>query len=233
MFKKKVILIVGAGGTGSSLFQNITRFAPEDYEIILIDGDVVEEKNILRQMFVNTDVGQNKANVLTTKANNTIISRNSFYPYYLETEEDKGAQTLLSLTEKFEEVVLFGCVDNHPARLQLEKFFKLMNNIDYVDCANGEHSGDIVYCYKSEGETFGALRSCYDASILFDTEDDPNTKSCTDEIDEGNIQTRVANLKSSIVALEIFAKIIQNKRKAGLVVFDKCVTHKRNKRMTM
>ena len=234
MDQSKVILIVGAGGTGSALFQNITRFAPKEYEIILVDGDIVEEKNILRQMFVSSDVGKNKAEVLTTKANNTIISRNNFYPYYLQTDENKGADTLENITEKYDNIVMFGCVDNHPARLQLEKFFKAtQKNIDYIDCANGEHNGDIVYCYKIEGNTEGAVRSSYDASVLFEKDNDPNTKSCNELLDEGNIQTRVANLKSSIVALEVFAKIIDGKRKHGLVVFDKCVTRKRNKRMTI
>lgn len=43
--KKKVIVVIGCGGTGSYIIGNLAR---QDYTPFLIDGDVVEEKNLKR-----------------------------------------------------------------------------------------------------------------------------------------------------------------------------------------
>lgn len=73
------IIIVGAGGTGSRLVPLLAQFMRSitlgksptgwvmDPRIILIDGDEVEEKNLIRQNFIARDVGQNKAVVLAQR----------------------------------------------------------------------------------------------------------------------------------------------------------------------
>lgn len=73
------IFIVGCGGTGSRLVPLITQFMstvtkennPKGWisgtKIFLIDDDVVEEKNLLRQNFVRPDVGKHKATVLAQR----------------------------------------------------------------------------------------------------------------------------------------------------------------------
>jgi hypothetical protein len=70
-FPSKVI-IVGCGGTGSRLVPLVAQFLKTvpyviSPEIHLIDGDVVEEKNLQRQLFVSQDVGKNKATVLANR----------------------------------------------------------------------------------------------------------------------------------------------------------------------
>jgi hypothetical protein len=73
------IVVVGCGGTGSRLvpmlaqfIRSITReFNPrgwlENPVIYLIDDDVVEQKNLLRQNFIESDVGKHKAIVLAQR----------------------------------------------------------------------------------------------------------------------------------------------------------------------
>lgn len=206
----QTIVIVGAGGIGSNLFQKITRYAPSRYNILLIDGDIVEEKNILRQMFTMADVGRNKAEVLTTKANNTLTQRNSFYDDYLPTKKGYGVKKIQQLTSGADEIILFGCVDNHPIRRELELFFEQCDcECLYIDSANGESSGDVVSVYKHKvGAVRGAVRSMYDASVLFDNENDP-TNSCGVQLDAGNIQTLIANDKAAIIALEVFHEYLK------------------------
>lgn len=224
---QKIIVIVGAGGIGSNLFQKLARYAPEEFDILLIDGDIVEEKNILRQCFTKVDIGNYKAEALATKANNTLKNRQYSYNKYLSTTEDEGAQTVEDLCIDYNHVVLFGCVDNNPARMQLEKFFKnTSKSVLYIDAANESKTGDVVSCLKRPGELIqGALRSMYDANVSIDKENDPNIPSCGDFLDAGNIQTLIANDKAAIIALEVFDSYLNRELKEGLVVFDSCVTH--------
>ena len=63
------VIIVGAGGTGGRLVPLVAQFLKTcshviDPEIILIDRDIVETKNLLRQNFIRPDVDKNKADVL-------------------------------------------------------------------------------------------------------------------------------------------------------------------------
>lgn len=66
------VLIVGCGGTGSRLVPLLAQFIKAcpwviDPEMTLIDDDIVEEKNLLRQNFIATDVGKYKAEVLAQR----------------------------------------------------------------------------------------------------------------------------------------------------------------------
>ena len=60
--RKPKIFIVGAGGTGGFVIDHLARLiANEDIQIHLIDGDVVEHKNLTRQSFTVEDLGVRKA----------------------------------------------------------------------------------------------------------------------------------------------------------------------------
>ena len=64
------VIIIGAGGTGGYVIPHLYRisFAAErSMRILVCDGDVVEEKNLIRQNFVEQDVGRNKAQVLAER----------------------------------------------------------------------------------------------------------------------------------------------------------------------
>lgn len=73
------IMVIGCGGTGSRLVPMLVQFirsitrehSPtgwlESPQIILVDDDVVEHKNLLRQNFIEADVGKNKAAVLAQR----------------------------------------------------------------------------------------------------------------------------------------------------------------------
>lgn len=64
--------VVGVGGTGGFLVPHLARYiASLPYSkycvIVLIDGDTVEDKNIIRQNFIRSDIGKNKAEVLAER----------------------------------------------------------------------------------------------------------------------------------------------------------------------
>lgn len=75
----KNIVVLGCGGTGSwfapklvKMINDATRkglisVGTTKIEIMFIDGDDIEEKNLIRQNFIPADVGKNKAEVLATR----------------------------------------------------------------------------------------------------------------------------------------------------------------------
>ena len=54
-------IIVGCGGIGSNLAYFLIRSENPPTRMILIDYDIVTEKNLSRQFFTKSDIGQNKA----------------------------------------------------------------------------------------------------------------------------------------------------------------------------
>ena len=61
------IVMLGAGGTGGHIAPHLYRllYALErPVRFIICDGDIVEEKNLVRQNFTPADLGENKAKVL-------------------------------------------------------------------------------------------------------------------------------------------------------------------------
>ncbi len=68
----KHIYIYGAGGTGSRVVPLIAQFVKSlpwviDPKIFVFDGDVVEPKNLSRQLFTSRDLGKNKAQVIAER----------------------------------------------------------------------------------------------------------------------------------------------------------------------
>lgn len=78
-FLPSSIILIGAGGTGSRLMPMMAQLVKtclrehnpnawlEHLPIFVIDGDTVEEKNLLRQNFIHRDVGKPKASVLASR----------------------------------------------------------------------------------------------------------------------------------------------------------------------
>ena len=64
------IVMLGAGGTGGHIAPHLYRLLyslRRPVRFILCDGDVVEEKNLVRQNFTPADLGENKAKVLAER----------------------------------------------------------------------------------------------------------------------------------------------------------------------
>ena len=61
--KPYAIFVLGAGGTGSWLCSFLDKMSLHN-DVIVMDGDIVEPKNVLRQNFKMRDVNANKAEVV-------------------------------------------------------------------------------------------------------------------------------------------------------------------------
>lgn len=130
------IILVGLGGTGSQWARSICRMVYDmrarnlqTPNITFVDPDVVEAKNVGRQMFTVADIGKYKAEVLARRFNAAlglqIVWHNE--PFLWESEYGSGGQ------------LICGAVDNHEARKAIVKA-----NALWIDAGNHFDSGQVI-----------------------------------------------------------------------------------------
>ena len=147
--KLKSIIIVGVGGTGGYLLQQLARLLYGLKEqgnsvpsVLLIDGDLVESKNLRRQYFLPQDIGKNKASVLAERYSRAYGLDIGAYPHYLAEETDfrrifemNHYSSTQSVTDPY---VWIGCVDNAATRKLIhERLHQHFSNVVYIDSGNG------------------------------------------------------------------------------------------------
>lgn len=140
------LILVGCGGTGGYIAEAIARFAWEHkqtgktVDIIFIDPDTVEEKNIGRQRFAPAELGLNKAVCLANRynlafgLNITAVQR----PFCADTLEDLGLRYPTNNT------LLIGAVDNALARQEMANAVAAQNGrLWCLDAGNALHNGNV------------------------------------------------------------------------------------------
>ena len=149
------IMVVGTGGTGGYLVRDLSRFIyalkekgdSRQFSITLIDGDVVEQKNVLRQNFTPRDVGKHKAEVLARRHANAfgieINCVNEMATYaLLNGLHDSSYSSNVPIQN-----IVIGCVDNHEARRAIFQYSQSKNNVYWLDSGNEKKSGQVVLGY--------------------------------------------------------------------------------------
>lgn len=151
-------LLVGVGGTGSYVFYYLSRLVAaqkensqngidlDKYQILIADGDIVEEKNLVRQNYIRTDLGKHKAEVLSERYGTAYNISIPFYANYIE-EMDVLKNLLFErihgVTPRLS--VLISCVDNNRSRQLFHEAFNSNYPLVYIDSGNDEWSGQ-VFC---------------------------------------------------------------------------------------
>lgn len=85
------IVMLGAGGTGGHIAPHLYRLLyslERPVRFIICDGDVVEEKNLVRQNFTKADLGENKAKVLAERYSTVFGMETEYIPSFVEAEYD-------------------------------------------------------------------------------------------------------------------------------------------------
>ena len=138
------IVLVGAGGTGGNLAPMMARLLAgnQNVSFAIVDGDVIEKSNLERQPYLEGDLGQNKAESLSRKLNIAFGIDCSYIPSYITCEED--LEHLFLGSDKRRLDILIGAVDNHDARVTMEKFFEKSKTLVYIDSANEDYFGDVI-----------------------------------------------------------------------------------------
>lgn len=178
----KTIIVIGCGGTGSWLLPKIVKILNDGYhknmishsmDIVLIDGDDVEEKNLLRQNFIPHDINRNKAEVMAERYGPLLNSKCTvrFIDRYITTRDylkytNKDHADKYFVFEDLEgqlrnrETLIFNLIDNGVSR-KIIHLFSHHCGMSVVDIGNNEFNGQLdlsVYDYsKSNISTVNSL----------------------------------------------------------------------------
>lgn len=138
------ISLVGVGGTGSMVLTSLARInhalhslGHPGIHVRAFDPDVISQANIGRQLFSESDIGLNKANVLVTRVNR-------FFGYSWEAVPEKYK------SDDRKENILISCVDSAKSRISIGKSIDGKSGIDisrrmyWVDFGNGTNFGQVV-----------------------------------------------------------------------------------------
>ncbi|MHB1126307.1 MAG: ThiF family adenylyltransferase [Bacillota bacterium] len=195
-------VIVGLGGTGGYVFYHLARLIAslpnhqERFQIVLADGDVTEEKNLVRQNFAREDVGRYKVEALADRYGNAYGLDIPICSRYIETVEALNS-LLYDQILAFEPslTVLVGAVDNNRTRQLLHQaFYETNRRLVYVDSGNDEWTGQVVLGLRTSGNTVLPPVGYYYPDILEDKDSIfPTEESCTERVVSSpqNIATNV------------------------------------------
>lgn len=205
-----VFIIIGVGGTGSLLARDLPKLLIDTpHKMLLVDGDVVEKKNMLRQSYQEQDIGEHKAVALSSKINTFYNTHCEALGMFLTKNEivEYCEQNIVYTP------VIIGCVDNDATRKIIEDTFNQLDWCYYLDSANGEYEGNIYIAYKLDGKKRGVLRS-----DVYKLADDlhPTDESCEIQASKGNVQFLVTNAKMSIYLLEHCNALLNLELKGGV-----------------
>ncbi len=205
------IIVVGDGGVGSNLLPYLVKTIKLDpslpQEILIIDGDKVEPKNIARQDFTGTDVNAKKADAsaeyligLASYVNDNPIKISSL-PVYLH--ED----TLDVIKDG--DIVFVG-VDNYITRRIIDDYVKNFQDILVIYGGNEYTDGDVNVYYRKNGVEVTPRYSIRHPEIL--TKDEfPDEKGCEEAV-ISSPQLLVTNLTVALYMLEVFYQVCVFKR---------------------
>lgn len=206
------IVMLGAGGTGGHIAPHLYRLLhalERPVEVIIADGDIVEEKNLVRQNFISCDLGRNKAQVLAERYASAFGMEIQYIPDFVETEEKLTALlkprfsccTFETLT------ILIGAVDNNKSRQLCHKVFNKSDNLIYIDSGNGEFTGQVVCGIRRKGKTYYKPIGEVYPDILEDTDKFPTELSCA-EASVSAPQSIAANIMAATAVVSYIYNIL-------------------------
>ena len=179
------IVIIGAGGTGGYVIPHLYRIAQASgrkCRVVICDGDIVEEKNLVRQNFAECDIGENKAAVMAERYSDVFGIETEYVSEYIENEE----QLAELLEVKYDywspkpASILIGAVDNNRSRIMCHNVFNKMKDLIYIDSGNGEFTGQVVCGVKANGRVISKPVGRVYPDILQDEEKFPSELSCAE-----------------------------------------------------
>lgn len=212
------IVMIGAGGTGGHIAPHLYRLLytlDRPVRFIICDGDIVEEKNLVRQNFTEADLGLNKARVAAERYSNVFGLETSYVPDFIESVErldelvtpkvwhtgTYGAETIP------EQVILIGAVDNNRSRQLCHEVFLNAEELIYIDSGNGEYTGQVVCGIRRYGRTYYKPVGMLYPDLAQPDDLFPSEVSCADASVSAP-QTIVANLMAATAVVTMIYNIL-------------------------
>ena len=156
------VFLVGCGGTGSFIAHALAQLAASPpgeavHRVVLVDPDLVEQRNIGRQNFAPADVGYPKAQVLALRYN--LAFGTEFEWIHSPFEATLLPRNATALTR----ILLIGAVDTGKARRTIAQALKERHDdVVWLDAGNGYDRGQVII-----GNSFSrkALSQSVDANL--------------------------------------------------------------------
>lgn len=209
------LVIIGLGGVGSILCERLARFLSfsnelENTELLLVDGDIYEFKNLVRQDF--TRMG-NKADVKSTdlKLQFPKLKVASFPTFINE----------VNLTSVITEGdVVFLCVDNHKTRMIVSNYCEKISNITLISGGNEYIDGNVQIYVRENNKDKTPSLCAYHPEIANPDDKLPEEMSC-EELSQSDPQLYFTNLGVAFYMCCAFYNVVVTKKyEASETYFD-------------
>lgn len=186
-------VVVGAGGTGTNLLPHLVTYltalhAKEEWMLHIIDGDVVETKNLERQLFAPGTVTMNKAEavalILADKVHIAAV------PEYLSEEN------LVKYIQ--DEDIVFICVDNFTVRKRIEDHALTLPNVVIINGGNEKLDGSVQLWVRNKKKNVTPRIGYLHPEIAVGVGTDRAEMTCQQAAAlPGGQQTLIANLQAA------------------------------------
>ena len=203
------IVMLGAGGTGGYAAPHIYRLIHtlnRPARFLVADGDIVEEKNLVRQNFIHADLGRNKAAVMAERYASAFGMEIAYLPEFIENEDALAALTAPDYSRK-ELAILIGAVDNNRSRQMCHEAFMRAKELVYIDSGNGQYTGQVVCGIRRNGRTYYKPVGTLYPDVLADTDKFPTELSCAEAAISAP-QSVVANVMAATAILSYLYDIL-------------------------
>lgn len=151
------IVIVGLGGIGSWLLASLAKYLanlpqPDQFTILLVDGDSYEGHNAARQVFseLGNKAASQAASTQQQYDNLTVEYKTCFVGNKDENAPNSREAEPASEILKEGDIVL-SCVDNHKTRKHLSDACRKLRNVWLVSGGNDLVTGNVQVFYKTGG----------------------------------------------------------------------------------
>jgi hypothetical protein len=182
-------VMIGAGGTGTHLLRPLIAYLrsvhPEgDWLLHIVDGDVVETKNLERQLFKPSAVTMNKATAAAAEMADDGHVR--AIPDYL-------SETNMTGVIREGDTVLI-TVDNFTVRKRIEDHCLTLNNVAVINGGNEKYSGSVQLWVRADNENVTPRLSYMHPEVAIGMNDDRAEMTCAQAAAlPGGAQTLIAN----------------------------------------
>lgn len=159
-----IVLQIGAGGTGGYITEELVSIlgsTNKEHVLAVIDGDIVEERNLERQAFFQRDVLKNKAEALVNRIETEDTENVHVFGVtdYIETwmEIVEIVTKLWEFYEEQTEVMIVCGADNNAVRHRIDLATKTLHELDIfehvmiVDSGNTEYTGECLITILEQG----------------------------------------------------------------------------------
>jgi hypothetical protein len=172
------VIVVGSGGIGGHLIPALSRLisyhsafegdsAPE---VVIVDGDEFEEKNITRQIVSPSDLGKNKAEAMTYFCKYQGLTNVRHIPDYINQEDFER------ILMECDAPLVISSVDNDATRKAmidaLNKVFSSSGDFFFISPGNSdgveEVKGQVIWYGRIDDQKYGI-----DPSLLYDNLQNP------------------------------------------------------------